>query len=128
MPRPCKRRRICALPESRSFGPLEGCRAGGRQWVRLTLDEFETIRLIDGEGLTQEACAERMDVARTTVQAIYTSARHKLAHCLVEGKALRIEGGEYELCPGGLSGCGCRCHRGCVNEERNEENETCGHL
>ena len=81
MPRPCKRRRVCALPERPNFGPVG---AGPvRQSVPMTVDEFETIRLIDLEGLTQEACAGQMEVSRATVQAIYGSARHKLAQALV---------------------------------------------
>ena len=68
MPRPCKRRRVCALPERPNFGPVG---AGPvRQSVPMTVDEFETIRLIDLEGLTQEACAGQMEVSRATVQAI----------------------------------------------------------
>lgn len=63
----------------------------------MSLDEFETIRLLDREGLTQEQCAERMGIARTTVTAIYESARQKVADALVEGKRLLIRGGNYRL-------------------------------
>lgn len=105
MPRPCKRRRICTLPGCGSFGPLGG--APPSEVVGMSVDEYETIRLIDFEGLTQEQCAARMDIARTTVQAIYTAARAKLAECLVCGAELRISGGQYKLCDGNAKGCGC---------------------
>lgn len=108
MARPMKRRRVCGLPENNAFGPLDGQR-GGQQPIHMTVDEYETIRLIDLEGLNQEACAEQMHVARTTVQGIYISARKKLAQALVEGVVLLIEGGEYHLCEGD----GPRCGRGC---------------
>lgn len=84
----------------------------------MSVDEFETIRLIDLEGLTQEVCAQRMDVSRATVQTIYGSARRKLAQALVQGRELVIGGGDYVLCPGETSGCGClRCHRHCQEKE-----------
>ncbi len=110
MPRPCKRRRICAMPGCRRFGPTDG--ADGRETV-MTIDEYETVRLIDLEGMTQEECAARMNVARTTAQAIYAGARAKLAECLVNGSTLLIDGGDYVLCDGSASGCerrrcGCR--------------------
>ena len=68
--------------------------------VTLALDEYEAIRLIDLEGLQQEQAAQAMGVGRATVQAIYTSARRKLADCVVHGKLLAIGGGDVELCPG----------------------------
>ena len=88
MPRPCKRRRVCALPERLRFGPA-GQSAG--EPIRMGVDEFETIRLIDLEGLTQEACAGQMQVSRATVQAIYGAARRKLAQHGIscEGKRAR---------------------------------------
>ena len=85
MPRPLKRRRICAEPSCGRFGPMEGA-CVQRPMVTMALDEFESIRLIDLEGLTQEECAARMNVARTTVQAVYASARAKVAECLVNEK------------------------------------------
>ena len=111
MARPCKRRRICAMPGCRRFGPSGGC-AGERDVVVMTLDEYETIRLIDLNFMTQEQCAEQMNIARTTVQGIYNSARTKLAKCLINGMELEIGGGDYELCEGGMRGCGCgKCSR-----------------
>lgn len=80
----------------------------------MTVDEYETVRLIDLEGMTQEECSEKMHIARTTVQGIYTSARSKIADSLVNGKVLLIDGGDYRLCDGSGPRCGgggCRRHR-----------------
>ena len=63
----------------------------------MTLDEYETIGLIDREGMTQEECALSMEVSRTTVTAIYDSARRKIAQAIVDGKRLQISGGSYQL-------------------------------
>ena len=110
MARPMKWRRVCQLPETTRFGPL-GAGAGQRERVRMTVDEYETIRLIDWEGFNQEECARQMNIARTTVQGIYTEARRKLAESLVNGRILSIKGGEYRLCEGLGNGCGRGCHR-----------------
>ncbi|MGI6150522.1 MAG: DUF134 domain-containing protein [Christensenellales bacterium] len=110
MARPRKCRRVCCMPGNRHFGPLED-RNTERMSIVMTVDEYETIRLIDLERLTQEECAERMNIARTTAQAIYNSARRKLAEALVHGLKLSIHGGNYVLCNGETSGCGfCHCH------------------
>lgn len=84
----------------------------------MTVDEYETIRLIDHEGLMQEDAAERMNVARTTVQAIYGNARKKLAAALVEGKTLRIEGGDVEICGGNPQ---CAYRQNCPRRKCREE-------
>ncbi len=113
MPRPRKWRKVCCLPENSLFGPLNTLHPAG-ETIIMTIDEFETIRLIDLETLTQEECAEKMNVARTTVQRIYNGARKKVAASLVDGSILKIEGGDYKLCDGSvqLHGCGrCRRHR-----------------
>ncbi len=94
MPRKQRCRWIGGYPDHWEFAPEED--AGGEPVV-MSLDEFETIRLLDREGLTQEQCAERMGVARTTVTAIYESARRKIAEALVGGKRLLIRGGSYQL-------------------------------
>ena len=104
MPRPKKYRKVCHFPRVLSFHP-EGA-VQGKEPVILTVDEYETLRLIDRDGLSQEEASQRMHVARTTVQLIYASARKKLAHVLVEGLPLQIEGGDYRLCDGDVSSCG----------------------
>jgi predicted DNA-binding protein (UPF0251 family) len=111
MPRPRKWRKVCCLPESNRFGPLDSP-ANTENFVRMTVDEYETIRLIDLEGYTQEECASQMNIARTTVQGIYNEARKKVAQSLVNGKVLMIEGGDYQLCDGLGKSCGAEaCHR-----------------
>ena len=72
------------MPKNNLFGP-PGMHSNMDNAVRMTVDEFETIRLIDYEGLMQEECADRMGVARTTVQGIYSVARKKISTSLVEG-------------------------------------------
>ncbi|MCD7845571.1 MAG: DUF134 domain-containing protein [Oscillospiraceae bacterium] len=110
MPRPTKCRMICRLPQTIGFDPLWGDEA--RQPVVLTVDEYETIRLIDKEGLSQEQCSQRMQIARTTAQRVYETARKKLADALVDCRPLRIEGGEYRVCDGQNRFCGSsKCFR-----------------
>ena len=103
MPRPRKCRQVCHFPKTLSFFPDGETSAPP---VVLTVEEYEAIRLIDREGLSQEECCRRMGVARTTVQQIYADARRKLAAMLVEGLPLRIGGGDYSLCDGHRSDCG----------------------
>jgi len=120
MARPKKWRRVCSMPENVSFGPL-GAENNQENFVDMTVDEYEAIRLIDLEGLTQEECANQMNVARSTVQGIYDSARRKLAESLVNGSILRIAGGEYKLCDGYEKSCGhgvCKRRRCCSASDK----------
>ncbi len=119
LPRPRKCRKVCRLPDNDLFVPQNG--KNGMQPIVLNVDEYESLRLIDREGFSQEQCGEYMHIARTTVQQIYASARKKIADALVEGKPLRISGGDYRLCDGeeGFCECGgCRRHRNIsINQE-----------
>ena len=101
MPRPRKCRRVCSLPPVGEFCPVaSGCtdKSGSAGSVVLTIDEYESIRLIDREGLSQEKSAVQMQVSRATVQQIYNSARVKIAEALVCGLGIKISGGDYTLC------------------------------
>ena len=114
MPRPKRCRKVCSMPRVSEFAPI----GEGADFVVLTVDEFESIRLIDRQGFSQEECAAYMQVARTTAQQIYNSARKKLATALVDGKGLRIAGGDYRLCDGKESFCGCGgCSRHCMENQ-----------
>lgn len=116
MPRPAKKRHVCGLPLHDTFSP-PGATPG--EPIRLTVEEYEAIRLIDLEQYTQEECAGQMGVSRTTVQGIYDAARRKIADALVNGKRLVIAGGHYAVCHHGGRPCG----RGCRHAR---ENTSCG--
>ena len=122
MPRPKKCRRVCCMPKYNEFRVHQEEHNEG-EVVVLTVDEYEAIRLIDKEGYSQEECSMYMNVARTTVQQIYTSARKKLATVLVDGCTLKIQGGDYQLCESDQSCChrSC-CHKG-LHSHCNKEEE-----
>lgn len=85
---------ISQYPDHWSFSPED---VSSDETIVMSLDELETIRLIDKDCMTQEECAEKMGVARTTVTSIYDSARKKIADALINGKRLQISGGTYRL-------------------------------
>ena len=94
MPRPRKCRRVGCLPRTNLFVPHQ-CHHD--HVIVMSVDEFETIRLIDYENLSQEECGKLMQIGRTTVQMIYGRARNKIAKALVDSCSLKIEGGDYIL-------------------------------
>jgi len=111
MSRPRKLRQVCREPRISGFGPKRIDRIQNNP-VMLSVDEYEVIRLIDYESLDQAQCAKQMNVARTTVQRIYDSARKKISTMLIEGRGILIEGGSYKLCDGNRQGLDCnKCIR-----------------
>jgi predicted DNA-binding protein (UPF0251 family) len=99
MVRPLNCRKIECRPESNYFKP-RGIPLSDLEEVVLTLDELEAIRLADLEKLYQENAAEKMKISRQTFGRIIDSAHAKVAEALVEGKALKIEGGEISMAEG----------------------------
>ncbi len=96
MPRPPKCRRVEFLPDVTYFKPA-GIPSRTLEEVQLSLEGVEAIRLKDLEGLEQEEGAQRMKVSRPTFQRILASARQKMADALLHGRAVRIEGGNFEM-------------------------------
>ncbi|MDD3278679.1 MAG: NifB/NifX family molybdenum-iron cluster-binding protein [Lachnospiraceae bacterium] len=96
MARPGKQRFVCRMPGCLHFAPAD--RQENPIEILLSIEEYEVIRLMDYEGKTQQEAAGQMCVSRTTIQALYTEARKKIARFLVEGTCLKLGGGSYELC------------------------------
>jgi predicted DNA-binding protein (UPF0251 family) len=87
---------MCNPPKMQGFKPY-GIPCGELGSVTLLLEEYEAIRLLDYDGLTQEQAAEQMNVSRPTLTRIYEKARQAIAKAFVEGKMLAIEGGNVQF-------------------------------
>ncbi len=96
MSRPKCNRLICGIPDKNYFKP-RGIPSSELTEIVLTLDEYEAIRLADHEQLYQEEAAGRMNISRQTFGRIIESAHKKIADVLINGKALKIEGGKVSL-------------------------------
>lgn len=105
MPRGRKCRRVCCMPACLRFTP-DGADA---EFLELSVEEIESLRLCDLEGLDQDGAAAMMDVSRGTLQRILYSAHRKVARALCEGMGISIGGGDYEI-----AGQGCRGAASCA--------------
>ena len=115
MPRNVKCRRVCAEPQAACFVPENG---GGEE-IRLSVDELESLRLCDLEGMDQDMAAERMNVSRGTFQRILYAARRQVADPLSHGKILRIGVGNYQVAQSR-----CQCPGMCAKCRFSEDDET----
>ena len=105
MVRPKKCRMVASLPNVTYFKPA-GVPLKSLNEVRLSIEEAEALRLKELEELEQSDAAVKMGVSRPTFQRILCSARKKVADALLNGKAIRIEGGNFRIT--GIRPC---CHR-----------------
>lgn len=94
MPRPTKWRKVEFIPGHTYFVPFGKPKCQVEENI-LKIEELEAVRLKDIENLDQDQCAERMGVSRQTFQRILNEARGKIADALVQGKAIRIQGGNF---------------------------------
>ena len=90
MPRPCIRGRIRGRPNSSYFKPA-GVRTMDLEETSLSLDEFEAIRLIDFQEISQKEAAEKMKISQPTLSRILKSGRKKISDAIINGKAINIE-------------------------------------
>jgi uncharacterized protein len=121
MPRPTKCRRVQAEPQVTYFKPA-GIPKHELDELVLSVDALEAIRLKDLEGFDQEECAEKMQVSRPTFQRILINARRVIAEAIIMGKAVRVEGGHYDL-----GRCHCaRCSHDFPHQGRHQHCPACG--
>lgn len=96
MPRPKIRRKVRFEPNVTYFKPV-GVRMIELEETIVTMEEFEAIRLKDFEGLNQEESAKKMGISQPTFNRLLSSARKKIASAIVDGKAIKIEGGNFVM-------------------------------
>ncbi len=96
MARPKKNRQVKHPPRFAQFKPL-GIPSRQLEELVLTLDEYEALRLADGEGYDQTEAAEMMRISRPTFTRLIESARHKMATFLEKGFILTIDGGSVHF-------------------------------
>ncbi|TXT56596.1 MAG: hypothetical protein BAJATHORv1_20186 [Candidatus Thorarchaeota archaeon] len=96
MPRRKRRRKVSWEPQVSVYKPA-GIPAKDLDEIRISVDEFEALKLTDFLGLNQREASLEMDVSQPTLNRILSSAREKVAKALVRGLVLRIEGGSYIL-------------------------------
>jgi predicted DNA-binding protein (UPF0251 family) len=72
--------------------------------IKLTFDELETLRLVNLQKLSQGDAAKKMSIHQSTFQRTLTRAREKITDALINGKAIRIHGGEYKMPSGDGTG------------------------
>jgi predicted DNA-binding protein (UPF0251 family) len=94
----------CA-PRAEYYKP-QGAPLSGLTEATLTIDGLEAIRLADAEGLDQESAARRMGISRPTFSRLVAEARHVVARALVNGWAIRIDGGPFKMIETSGPGCG----------------------
>lgn len=96
MPRPRRFRRVHTLPDTTYFKPA-GIRMRDLEETTISVSEFEALRLKDLLDLEQNMASVKMSISQPTFHRLILSARKKLADAIVNGKAIRIEGGNYKV-------------------------------
>jgi predicted DNA-binding protein (UPF0251 family) len=94
MTRPKRCRWVDLEPPVAFFKP-RGIPLGELEVVDMGVDEFEALRLKHLEGLDQVKAAVDMKISQPTFHRVLESAHSKIADALVNGKAIKIEGGNY---------------------------------
>jgi uncharacterized protein len=96
MPRPTTPRRILFQPETTYFKPA-GIPLSGLDEIILSFEEIEALRLKDVNNLNQTKAAKEMEISQSTFFRVLSNARKKVSDAIVNGKAIRVQGGSYNF-------------------------------
>ena len=96
MARPQKSRKVLNPPIMKGYKPF-GIPACEIEQVTLKIEEYESFKLVDYDLNSQDQAAELMNVSRPTFTRIYNKALKTIIKAFVEGKAIVIEGGNYQF-------------------------------
>jgi len=96
MARPRRIRRISFQPDVTYFKPA-GVPMVNLKESSLSFDELEAIRLMDSEGLDQTQSAKKMKISQSTLSRLLREGRKKLADAIIQGNALKIQGGNFKM-------------------------------
>lgn len=81
-------RRVDSVIKTKMASPLESSKI--RDFMTISCDEIEALRLCDLIGLYQSEAAKKMEVSRATFARILFEARKKSAYALINGIPLHI--------------------------------------
>jgi predicted DNA-binding protein (UPF0251 family) len=94
--RPRKCRLVRLNPTARFYKP-QGVPLRELRVIPLKDEELEALSLADCRRLEQAEAAALMNISRPTFSRILAQARRAVATALVEGAALKIGGGDFQL-------------------------------
>lgn len=94
MARPNIKKIVNILPVFAYYKP-QGIPMTNLEIETLSMEELEALKLKDRENLDQITASQKMGISRSTFQRILKTARKKVVNSIIEGKALKVEGGNY---------------------------------
>lgn len=89
MPRPRRCRNIQGIPNVTFYKP-QGIPLKNLEVIEITHEEWESLRLKNVKGLSQNESAKKMNTSQSTFQRIFCQAQKKLSTAVIEGMAIKI--------------------------------------
>ncbi len=96
MSRPKKVKVVRNEPRIVYFKPT-GVALADLEQIELTVEEVEALRLSDLNDMKQKEAASLMKIHQSTFHRTLKDARKKVAQALINGKAIKIKGGNYKM-------------------------------